>query len=77
MKARVSYLSKLQKYIYSKQGSGIKPYKLCLGKVLKYFKLITWKIGWNVYVCNFSVDYNIIGFDDIINIQRYLIKKLF
>ena len=37
MKARVSYLSKLQKYIYSKQGSGIKPYKLCLGKVLKYF----------------------------------------
>ena len=29
----------------------------------------------NRYVCNFSVDYDAIGNDDILDIHKYLMKK--
>ena len=33
------------------------------------------KTGLNEYVYNFSVDYNVIAVDDILDIQKYLMKK--
>ena len=33
------------------------------------------KTGFNVYVYDFSVDYNATDVDDILDIQKYLMKK--
>ena len=33
------------------------------------------KTGLNEYVYDFSVDYNAIGVDDILDINKYLMKK--
>ena len=34
------------------------------------------KTGFNEYVYDFSVDYNTTNVDDILNIHKYLIKKI-
>ena len=49
---------------------------LCLGKISKdwstdYMK----KTGFNGYVYDFSVDYYATDVDDIVDIQKYLMKK--
>ena len=49
---------------------------LCLGNISKdwsvdYMK----KIGFNGYVHDFSVDYDAIAVDDIVDIHKYLMKK--
>ena len=33
------------------------------------------KTGLNEYVYDFSVDYNAVAFDDILDIHKYLMKK--
>ena len=33
------------------------------------------KTGLSGYVCNFSVDYNIVDTSNVINIHKYLMKK--
>ena len=33
------------------------------------------KIGWNEYVYDFSVDYDAIAVDDMLDVHNYLIKK--
>ena len=33
------------------------------------------KTGLNRYVCDFSVDYDAIAVDDILDIHKYLMKK--
>ena len=49
---------------------------LCLGNVSKdWFIDDMKKTGFNGYVYDFSVDYNITDVDDIKDIQKYLMKK--
>ena len=47
-----------------------------LGKILKYFSVDNMKkVAFNGYVYDFSVDYDAIPVDDILNIHKYLMKK--
>ena len=49
---------------------------LCLGNVSKDWSIDDMKkTGFNGYVYDFSVDYNITDADDIKDIQKYLMKK--
>ena len=49
---------------------------LCLGNISKDLSLNNMKdIGLNGYVYDFSVDYDVIVVDDILNIHKYLMKK--
>ena len=78
METTVSYLLMTHKsiWIQSKKNFEIKPYPLCLGNISKDFTANNMKRKWlNEYVCNFSVDYNIIDTTNIINIHKYLMQK--
>ena len=49
---------------------------LCLGNVSKDWSINDMKkTGFNGYVYDFSVDYNVTDVDDIKDIQMYLMKK--
>ena len=51
------------------------PYPLCLGNISKNFIIHNMnKSGLKGYVHAFSVDYNIVDFNDILDIHEYLIK---
>ena len=48
----------------------------CLGNISKYFSVDNIKkTGLNRYVYDFSVDYDAIAVDDILDIHKYLMKK--
>ena len=54
----------------------IVPNNLCLGNVSKYFSASNMKkTGFNGHIYDFSVDYDSIDVDDILDIHRYLMKK--
>ena len=56
--------------------SEIKPTPLCLGNVSKDFSVDNIKnTGFYGYIYDFSVDYDAIAVDDILVIQKYLMKK--
>ena len=49
---------------------------LCLGKISKDWSIDNMKkTGFNGYVYDFSVDYDAIAFDDILDIHNHLRKK--
>ena len=49
---------------------------LCLGNISKDFLVYNMKkTGLNGYVYDFSVDYDAIAVDDILDIHKYLMKK--
>ena len=49
---------------------------LCLGNISKDRTVDNMKrTGFNVYVYNFSVDYDAISVDDNLDIHKYLMKK--
>ena len=49
---------------------------LCLGKTSKDWSVDNMKkTGLNGYVYNFSIDYDAIAVDDILDIHNYLMKK--
>ena len=49
---------------------------LCLGNISKDWSVDNMKrTGFNGYVYDFSVDYDAIAVDDILDIQKYLMKK--
>ena len=49
---------------------------LCLGNISKDFSVDNMKkTGLNGCVYDFSVDYDVIAVDDILDIDKYLIKK--
>ena len=49
---------------------------LCLGNISKSFSIDNLKkTGLNEYVYNFSVDYDPIATDDILDIHKYLMKN--
>ena len=78
MEQIVIYLLMVQKLLNSKQKIlKLIPISLCLGNISKDFSVDNMKkTGLNGYVYDFSVDYNIIGTSNIINIHKYLMKKL-
>ena len=54
----------------------IKAYPLCLGNISKDSSEDNMEnTGLNRYVYDFSVDYDAIAIDDILDIHKYLIKK--
>ena len=61
---------------FKAKDSAIVSYPLCLGKVSKDFSTDNIKTtGLYGYVYDFSVDYDAIAVDDIIDIHKYLMKK--
>ena len=49
---------------------------LCLGKISKDWPVDNVKVtGWNEYIYDFSVDYDAIAVYDILDINKYLMKK--
>ena len=61
---------------FKAKDSEIKATPLCLGNVSKDFPVDNMKeTGLNGYVYDFSVDYDAIAVDDILDIHRYLMKK--
>ena len=49
---------------------------LCLGNISKNWSADNMKkTGFNGYIYDFSVDYDAITVDDILDIHKYLIKK--
>ena len=50
---------------------------LCLGNISKEWSVDNMKrTGFNGYVYDFRVDYDAIAVDDILNICKYLMKKM-
>ena len=61
---------------FKAKDSEIVAYLLCLGNIWKYFSVDNMqKTGLNGYVYDFSVDYDAIAVDDILDIHKYLMKK--
>ena len=64
----------VKKFINLKQKSVATP--LCLGKISKDWSVYNMKKdGVNGYVYDFSVDYDAISVDDVLDIHRYLMKN--
>ena len=54
----------------------INPIPLCLGNISKDFSVDNMKkTGFYRYVYEFSVDYDFVAADDILDIHKYLMKK--
>ena len=63
-------------YKFKAKNSEIVTTPLCLGNVSKDFSVDNMeKAGLNGYVYDFSVDYDVIAVDDILDIHKYLMKK--
>ena len=76
MDATISYLLKLQKYIISKQDYEINNYTLCLGNISKGFTINNMKkTGLKGRAKSFSVDFNLIDTNDVLDIHKYLMKR--
>ena len=61
---------------FKAKDSEIVAYLLRLGNIWKYFSVDNMqKTGLNGYVYDFSVDYDAIAVDDILDIHKYLMKK--
>ena len=63
-------------YQFKAKNSGIKNYALCLSNVSKYFIINNMnKSGWKGVINFFSVDFNPIDTNDILDIHKYLMKR--
>ena len=75
---RFLFVNTAKIYQSKANDSEIKKYLLCLGNISKDFTAINMRKknpGWNGYIYDFFVDYNIFDTSSIINIQKYLMKK--
>ena len=62
-------------YKFKAKDSEIVPTSLCLGNIPKDWSVDNMKkTGFNVYVSDFSVDYDVTDVDDILDIHKYLMK---
>ena len=67
----------LQKYISKQKNFEIKGYALCLGNISKDFTINNMKkTGLGGVVNFFSVDFNAIDTNYILDIHKYLMKKI-
>ena len=63
-------------YKFKAKDSEIVTSPLCLGNILKDWSVDNMKeTGFNGYVHDFSVDYDVTNVDDTLDIQKYLMKK--
>ena len=63
-------------HIFKAIDSKIVASRLCLGNISKDFFVDNMKnTGLNGYVYDFSVDYDAIAVDDILDIHKYLMEK--
>ena len=78
MEATVSYLLILQKiYRFEAKDSEIQLYILCLGNTSKDLTIYNMKKkGWRGSVKVFSVEYNPIGTNDVLDIHIYFMKQM-
>ena len=61
---------------FKSKDSEIVPYSLCLGNISKDWTNDNLKkTRFNGYIYDFSTDYNAINKSDILDIQKYLMKK--
>ena len=64
-------------YKFKEKDSEIVATPLCLGNISKDWSLDNMKkTGFNGYVYYFSVDYDATDVDAILDIQKYLMKKI-
>ena len=77
MEQIVIYLLMVLKLLnLKKKDSEIVATPLCLGNILKDWSVDNMKkTGFTGYVYDFSVDYDAIAVDDILDIHKYLMKK--
>ena len=75
-----SYFFVKRKEIYkfkAKDSEIVASPSLCLGNISKHWSADnTKKTGFNEYVYDFSVDYVAIDVDDIVDLHKYLMKKI-
>ena len=70
------FINGIEIYKFKAKNSEINTASLCLGNVLKDFSVDNMKkTGLYRYACNFSVNYDSIDVDDILDIHKYLMKK--
>ena len=63
-------------YKFKAKDSEIVASALCLGNISKYFSVDNMKkAGLNGYVYHFSVDYDAIAVDDILEFHKHLTEK--
>ena len=77
MEQIVIYLLMVQKLLkFKAKNSEIVANPLCLGNISKYFSVNNMKkTGLSGYVYDFSVDYDAMSVDDILEFHKYLMKK--
>ena len=61
---------------FKAKDSEIVPYSLCLGNISKDWTNDMKKTGFDGYIYYFSTDYNVINKSDILDIHKYLMKKI-
>ena len=62
---------------FKAKDSKIAAYPLCLGNISKDWSVDNMKqTGLQVYVYDFSVDYDAIEVSDILDIHKYMMKKM-
>ena len=71
------FVSGTEIYKFKAKGSEIEASRLCLGNISKDWSTDNMKkTEFNGYVNDVSVDYDATDIDDIIDIHKYLIKKM-
>ena len=71
------FVNGVEIYKFKTKDSEIVATPLCLGNTSKDWSIDNMKnTGFNVYVFDFSVDYDATDVDDIKNIYTYLMKKM-
>ena len=70
------FVNSTEIYKFKAKDSKIVASPSCLRNISKYWSVDNMKkTGFNGYVCDFSVGYDAIAVDDILDIQKYLMKK--
>ena len=70
------FVNSTEIYKFKAKGSKIVADPLCLGNISKDWSVDNMKrTGFNGYVYDFSVDYDTIAVDDILDNHKYLMKK--
>ena len=73
---RLLFVNATKIHQFKPKDSKIKTFFLCFGNISKDFSIDNKKkTGFNGYAYDFSVNYNAITVDEILDIHKYLMKK--